>query len=70
MSGDGCPCKGCTPETGRAPGCHTRDCPRGWYEWEQAHQSRKGAERQAYQADNAVNSILRNGATKARRKSK
>lgn len=70
MSGDGCPCKGCTAETGRGPGCHTKACPRGWYAWEQERQARKDVERQAYQTDNAVNSILRNGATKARRKSK
>ena len=27
-----CPCRDCTD---RHPGCHTRLCPHGWYEWDQ-----------------------------------
>ena len=27
-----CPCRDCTD---RHPGCHTRLCPNGWYEWDQ-----------------------------------
>ena len=41
MSRDRSPCWGCTPETGRGPGCHNKDCPRGWYEWDQKQQERR-----------------------------
>ena len=41
MSLDKCPCGDCTPETGRGPGCHNKDCPRGWYEWDQRQQARR-----------------------------
>ena len=27
-----CPCRNCTD---RHPGCHTIQCPNGWYEWDQ-----------------------------------
>ena len=27
-----CPCRDCTD---RHPGCHTIQCPHGWYEWDQ-----------------------------------
>ena len=38
-----CPCNGCTKETGRGPDCHKKGCPRGWYEWDQQHQTEREA---------------------------
>ena len=52
-----CPCYGCTAETGRGPGCHNEDCPRGWAAWDRAHKQEHAAdlERRAIEtaADNA-----------------
>ena len=47
MKTPGCPCNGCTAETGRAPGCHNEGCPRGWADWNQRHQKRKEARDEA-----------------------
>ena len=43
MKSDINPCKGCTPETGRFPGCHAT-CPK-WKAAEEAKKERKEAER-------------------------
>lgn len=43
-----CPCKGCED---RHPGCHTIQCPHGWYEWDQYMIKRReeiNKERQEY----------------------
>ena len=37
------PCKTCTAETGRGPGCHNPACPHGWYEWDQKHRAEREA---------------------------
>lgn len=48
---DDCPCKGCTPESGRGPGCHSKWCPHGWYDWNQRHMLRRAAQNAARVAD-------------------
>ena len=63
MSTGDCPCKGCTPETGRAPGCHTKACPRGWWEWDRAHKAEREARRQTDYAE----SVLATGAARVAR---
>lgn len=57
MSGPS-PCKTCTPETGRGPECHTKDCPRGWYEWDQQHQAEREARRVYNQQGRAAEGVL------------
>ena len=64
---DDCPCRTCTAETGRAPGCHSAACPHGWYDWDQAHKERRAAERAARQADEAQRAIAVDGYRKRRK---
>lgn len=52
-----CPCKGCTPETGRAPGCHNDSCPHGWTEYVKAYRETKERQRRAENAETAINDI-------------
>ena len=67
MSRDECPCKGCTAETGRSPTCHSKDCPRGWYEWDQRHKAAR-KERNAEQWGLVADSVLIAGAKRRRRR--
>lgn len=54
---DECPCHGCTTETGRGPGCHNKDCPHGWYEWDQKHKDARRAESKARLGANMAEEI-------------
>lgn len=64
-----CPCRGCTPDTGRAPGCHSPDCPHGWYEWDRAHKAERDARNAADYADSVLTDCAVRAA-KARKKSR
>lgn len=66
MSGYDCPCRTCTPETGRAPGCHTKDCPNGWYEWDQKHQKDRAAMHRAASRHKQADGVLVAAAIKKR----
>lgn len=37
------PCKTCV-HPDRHPGCHNKDCPKGWYEWDLEHKKLKEEE--------------------------
>ena len=62
-----CPCYGCTPETGRGPGCHTAACPRGWAAWEKAHKEARAAEQERRAMELAADGVLCDAAVKRRR---
>lgn len=69
MSGAGkCPCHGCTPETGRGPGCHTEACPHGWAEWDRAHRRQRAALGEAKSWQNNIDALLAGGAIKTMKK--
>ena len=63
MSG---PCKGCTTETGRAPGCQSR-CD-VYLEWNEKHQALKQKIRQAKKADQDIRGYHRDDNEKMRRR--
>ena len=68
MSKDECPCKGCTAETGRAPGCHTAACPHGWSEWDQRHQTERVERRERVLSEMHADVVLTSGAMRMRRR--
>ena len=53
-----CPCYGCTPETGRGPGCHTEACARGWAAWERAHKEARAAVNERRSIESAADGVL------------
>ena len=61
-----CPCNGCTKETGRGPDCHSKDCPRGWYEWDQLHQAEREALRAHKKRDREAEDVLIRAQAKGR----
>ena len=61
-----CPCNGCTAETGRSATCHNKDCPHGWYEWDQLHQAEREARRTHKRRENAAEGVLIDAQTKSR----
>lgn len=52
-----CPCHGCTPETGRHPGCHTEDCPHGWAEYDRQRQAEREARRRHESDERVADSV-------------
>ena len=52
-----CPCHGCTPETGRAPGCHGESCPHGWMEYQRQYREYHEAEVSHMRAESIADSI-------------
>ena len=66
MSMEDSPCKGCTAETGRSPTCHNKDCPHGWYEWDQRHQAAREALRAHKLREQAAEGVLINAQAKGR----
>ena len=62
-----CPCNNCTAETGRGPDCHRKDCPRGWYEWDQLHKTEHEAARARKKQRQAADGVLIASRAKRRR---
>lgn len=68
MSAAESPCKHCTEETGRGPGCHTEACPHGWADWDRMHRRQREAIGEAKRMQKNADSLLAEGAIKNRKK--
>ena len=55
---DECPCRKCTPATGRGPGCHTESCPHGCADWDRRHQNAREDKRRHEQHEIAADGCL------------
>lgn len=55
---DECPCRHCTSETGRKVGCHSRDCPHGWYDWDRRHKESREEQRRKEGYDFAADNYI------------
>ena len=70
MSTRECPCRHCTTETGRGPGCHSESCPHGWADWNREHVAERERRRAIEAAEQAATAIAVERARRTRRESK